>query len=147
VRSVLKSNGNVKANEVLLGTRASLDDIVLAHLVALVVVYRTKVAAIDKEAVLGNDVAKAPRTLIGPLMISAVSPLVDGSSSDVDLCLAEKTYFYKSLSWSMPTRISRLYDSRDTWEVLGLSPRWDFDELKRKLDDPLRRDVIIDGLY
>ena len=59
-RKVQKSNGNTKANEMLCGTRASLEDTVLAHLVAL--------DRLKKEKEVSGENNK-----IGPLIISSIS--------------------------------------------------------------------------
>ena len=118
-RKIKKTNGNTKANEMLCGTRASLEDMVLSHLVA---VDRLK----NKTSLTGNVV-------IGPLIISSVSPLLNNSDCsiavDSGVSIAAKSQLYKGFGWSLPDRISRIYDSTNSWKTLGFTPKWDFHRL------------------
>ena len=103
----------------LCGTRASLEDMVLSHLVA---VDRLK----NKTSLTGNVV-------IGPLIISSVSPLLNNSDCsiavDSGVSIAAKSQLYKGFGWSLPDRISRIYDSTNSWKTLGFTPKWDFNRL------------------
>ena len=74
-RSIQKTNGNVKMNEMLCGTRASLEGMILSHLVALDRLTR-KEPNLD-----GNRV-------IGPLIISSISPFLNAS---IDISVASNS--------------------------------------------------------
>jgi nucleoside-diphosphate-sugar epimerase len=130
-RKVHKSNGNTKANEMLCGTRASLEDTVLAHLVAL--------DRLKKEKEVSGENNK-----IGPLIISSISPLL---SNSFDVSIASTSHLYKTLGWSLPVHISRIYDSSNSWKVLEISPQWSFKRLVREYEEGKHIEVILEGRY
>ena len=130
-RKVQKSNGNTKANEMLCGTRASLEDTVLAHLVAL--------DRLKKEKEVSGENNK-----IGPLIISSISPLLSNAFDD---SIATNSHLYKSLGWSLPVHISRIYDSSNSWKVLEMSPKWNFERLMREYEEGTHIEVIQEGRY
>ena len=112
-RNVQNSNGNTKANEMLVGRRASLEDVIMSHLVALDTLSKTKTS-------LNGNV------IIGPLIISSISPLL---KSSLENFIAPYRQLYESLDWSFPDHISRVYDSTNSWKVLSYTPKWDFARL------------------
>jgi len=117
-RNIQKTNGNVKANEILCGTRASLEDTVIAHLIALT--RMTKAKSIPHE-----------NKLIGPLIISAISPLL---TDTFDVSVVSNGQLYTSRGWSLPEQISRVYDSTNSWKILNYTPKWDFKRLMEHED-------------
>jgi len=62
-------------------------------------------------------------TVIGPLIISSISPLLRNSLQNF---IAPYNNLYESLGWSLPDHISRIYDSTDSWAELNYTPKWDF---------------------
>eukprot|EP00438_Fugacium_kawagutii_P013963 Skav202191 [mRNA] locus=scaffold191:1710:2990:- [translate_table: standard] len=131
------SNGNVKANELLCGTRASLEDMVMAHLLALV------------------KLTLEPQTL-GPLIVSSPSPLLetdllragdegkDTSTKDVFSNGAKR--MYEALGWTFPA-LGRILDSRPTWQSLKWQPSWSFDRLVEDFEGGASLELIRDGAY
>ena len=140
-RSSKMSNGNVKANELLYGTRCSLDDMIMAHLLSLV-----KIGCVD---------ASSGRQVLGPLIISAPSPMLPllegqiGELSGWEETLPEAyRRMYAAFGWSFPEKISgRILDSRPTWQCLNWKPRWDFQRLVQDFQDDVHLDFIQDGIY
>ena len=124
-------NGNTKANEMLKGVRSSLEDMVMAHLVALVRISTNT-----------ENLHKIQK--IGPLIVSSISPLLYNAFST---SLATASNLYKTLVWSLPDNIRRVYDSRGTWEVLDWSPRWDFERLIIDFDERKNVEIIKEGRY
>ncbi|CAE7390765.1 unnamed protein product, partial [Symbiodinium sp. CCMP2456] len=128
-RSSAGSNGNIKANELLAGTRASLEDMIMAHLLALA------------------HLANAPithREILGPLVVSAACPLLQGES-----CVPEPTdavrRLYKNLGWTLPERFGKIIDSRETWKRLAWQPRWSIGRLLSDIDKNVNRELIESG--
>ena len=130
-RNVAISNGNNKANELFCGTRASLEDTVIAHLVALEI--------LSKELLVSEK-----RRFLGPLIISSPSPLLNRSYTNKD---ANETRLYKSLQWSLPKQIDRVYDSSNAWQKLNISPLWNFERLVTDFEDGINLETIQNGLY
>ena len=130
-RNVAISNGNNKANELFCGTRASLEDTVIAHLVAL-------------EKMSNEFLASEKRRLIGPIIISSLSPLLQKSCTTTD---ANQTKLYKSLQWALPKQICRIYDSTNAWQKLNISETWSFQRLVTEFEDGINLEVIKNGLY
>ena len=130
-RNVAISNGNNKANELFCGTRASLEDTVIAHLVALEI--------LSKELLVSEK-----RRFLGPLIISSPSPLLNRSYTNKD---ANEARLYKSLQWSLPKQIYRVYDSSNAWQKLNISPLWNFERLVTDFEDGINLETIQNGLY
>ena len=131
-RIVQKTNGNIKANEMLCGTRATLEDMIISHLVAL-------------DRLSKNKTNLKRNTIIGPLIISSISPLLTKSLENF---IAPYSNFYESLGWSLPDHISRIYDSTNSWKALNYTPKWDFIRLFNDFNhDPISKVVIKDGHY
>ena len=128
-RSSKLSNGNVKANELLCGTRASLDDMIMAHLIALV-----KIATAEK------------REVLGPLIVSAPSPLLVHENLESEFFIAAKS-MYQALGWSFPQHIGRILDSRETWQSLSWQPTWDFGSLVSDFSTGANLETIRNGSY
>merc|ERR1712032_1563066 len=126
--------------EIFCGVRASLDDMVLAHLVSLVRISSTDSAG-EKEEV--------TRKVIGPLIISAVSPLLDMYEKEkrTDTSIANQSAMYKKLGWTAPDTCMRLYDSRETWQKLACEPRWNFDSLVKEFEASDNGKVIEHAYY
>ena len=135
--------GNVSANEMLRGTRIALEDLIHAHLVALAKLYKPG-------SVCG-------RVLVGPLLLSSISPLL---SSMEYVAAAKKSVMYQDLHWRIPAmNTGRLYDSRPCWKCLDIVPEWDFECLCRRWEEAyskapeyqkkksLSRIAIREGLY
>merc|ERR1712224_731307 len=74
------------------------------------------------------------RKVIGPLIISAVSPLLDiyEKENRADTSIANECAMYKKFGWTAPDSCTRLYDSRETWQQLACEPRWNFDNLVKE---------------
>jgi len=143
-RSSKLSNGNVKANELLYGTRCSLDDMIMAHLLSLV-----KIGCVD---------ASSGRQVLGPLIVSAPSPMLPllegqmGDMSDIswEETLPEARRMYAAFGWSFPEnfgRSGRILDSRPTWQCLNWKPAWDFQRLVQDFQDDIHLDIIHEGMY
>ena len=130
-RSIQKTNGNVKANEMLCGTRASLEDMIISHLVAL-------------ERLTRNETKLEGNRVIGPLIISSISPFLNTS---FDISIASNSQPYQKLGWSLPDRITRIYDSRNTWKILDYTPKWDFMRLVKYYDNGDNLMNIQEGRY
>jgi len=130
-RSSRLTNGNVKANELLCGTRASLEDMIMAHLLSLV-----KIAECESTHTLG------------PLIVSAPSPLVEKNrcSEAKLLCSDEAKRMYEALGWTFP-HLGRVLDSRHTWQSLNWQPRWSFEQLVQDFEGGANLDLIRDGSY
>ncbi|CAK9013899.1 unnamed protein product [Durusdinium trenchii] len=129
-RGATLSNGNVKANELLCGLRASLEDMVMAHLAAL-----------------GRIATDDERRVLGPFIISACSPLLDHEDLDSQFFESAKS-MYRALDWKFPQKpLGRILDSRDTWQRLNWQPRWDFLSLVRDFTGGANLDIIKDGSY
>ena len=127
-KSIEVSNGNAKANEIIYGTRASLEDVILSHLIAL-----------DK--ISGREMCNE---VIGPLIISSISPLL---SSPTDVSFVTNSKLFKTLGWSFPERVSRIYDSTSSWKALNFTPKWDFNRLSVEYFNCDCTQMILDGLY
>lgn len=132
-RSSGLTNGNVKANELLCGTRASLEDMIMAHLLSLV-----KIGC------------ESSHTL-GPLIVSAPSPLLEKNgcsrcSEAKLLCSNEAKRMYEALGWTFP-HLGRVLDSRHTWQSLNWQPRWSFQQLVQDFESGTNLDLIRDGSY
>lgn len=130
-RSSAGSNGNIKANELLAGTRASLEDMIMAHLLALA------------------HLANAPTThreILGPLLVSAASPLLQDESCVPDPTDAVRR-LYVNLGWSLPERFGKIIDSRETWKRLDWQPRWSMERLHSDIEKNVNRELIESGCY
>lgn len=147
-RSSKLSNGNVKANELLYGTRCSLDDMIMAHLLSLV-----KIGCVD---------ASSGRQVLGPLIVSAPSPMLPllegqmGEMSDISGSSEESlpeaaSRMYAAFGWSFPEsfgrKTGRILDSRPTWQCLNWKPTWDFQRLVQDFQDDIHLDIIQEGIY
>lgn len=146
-RSSKLSNGNVKANELLYGTRCSLDDMIMAHLLSLV-----KIGCVD---------ASSGRQVLGPLIVSAPSPMLPllegqmGAMSDKsgwsEETLPEARRMYAAFGWSFPEsfgrKTGRILDSRPTWQCLNWKATWDFQRLVQDFQDDIHLDIIQEGIY
>ena len=126
------SNGNFKANEILCGTRASLEDTVIAHLVAL--------------KKLGTDEKNSAdcKSVIGPLIISAISPLL---SNSFDVSLIKDSSLYKKCLWTPPSSTSRIYDSINSWKQLHICPKWNLHRLLTDYEQKINVEIIQNGYY
>ena len=131
-RSILTTNGNVKANEILCGTRASLEDTVLAHLVAL------DRLSDEQKMTIGSN------SIIGPLIISSISPLLCNS---FDMSVAKDSRLYKECTWTHPNRVCRIYDSTNSWKRLNICPKWNFQRLVREFSQGTNVEIVQEGHY
>ena len=130
-RNIQKTNGNTKANEMLCGTRASLEDTVLSHLIAI-------------DRLSKNNTICPGNEKLGPLIISSISPLL---SNSFDISIASKSQLYKDLDWSPPDCVSRIYDSTNSWKILNCTPKWDFMRLIREYEEEKKVMDIQNGHY
>ncbi|CAE7029367.1 unnamed protein product, partial [Symbiodinium natans] len=128
-RSSEGSNGNVKANELLCGVRASLEDMIMSHLRALALL---------------AEAPRTPRMVLGPLVVSATSPLLEDGAFAAGDALQR---LYSTMGWKMPDRVGRIIDSRDTWRALAWQPRWSMERLARNFEDVENRELIESGCY
>ncbi|CAK0850877.1 unnamed protein product [Prorocentrum cordatum] len=121
-RAANDPDGRVKALELLCGTRASLEDVLIAHVAALSRVCGTWSTSTQPAPV---------QAVRGPLIVSAISPLVDIAAQGVCTSSVEGARdMYESLGWALPDkRCGRVLDSRKTWEALELTPKWNFERL------------------
>jgi len=93
-------NGNAKANEIIYGTRASLEDVILSLL-----------------------------------------------SNPTEVSFVTNSKLFKTLGWSFPERVPRIYDSASSWKALNFTPKWDFNRLSVEYFNGDCTQVIQDGLY
>eukprot|EP01135_Chromosphaera_perkinsii_P004994 Nk52_evm3s309 gene=Nk52_evmTU3s309 len=147
------SLGNDKANELLSGTRVALEDLVHGHLVAL--------AKLTAPAAIGNS--ESSRMVIGPLLMSGISPLLPDGRSGNDCSTEDQqkdivdqvqsSLLYQENDWKAPEKIARkLYNSKAAWEELGISPCWDISFIlnkwkSKKEEEADLRTGILQGLY
>ena len=60
---------------------------------------------------------------------------------------ANETRLYKSLQWSLPKQIHRIYDSSNAWQELNIPPVWNFQRLVTDFEDGINLETIQNGLY
>ena len=119
------SNANNKVNE-LLGRRAALVDIVGAHLRAMVRAQSMRLVQMrtDKEICPPIFLLAAP----WPIEPEVTPPLAADVTDLIARMFPDAEELFRSVGWTLPTAITRVYDVSTTWSEggLGWEPVWTF---------------------